>query len=61
MSAISLERFRGIESEMKMKRGAFALVDKDEAPAKASRPGVVGDVLGRAQGANKTKNKSSSE
>jgi hypothetical protein len=34
-SAISLERFRGIESELK--RGAFALVDKEEALAKAKR------------------------
>jgi hypothetical protein len=38
-SAVSLERFRGIESEMK--RGAFALVDKEEALAKV-RPGVIG-------------------
>jgi hypothetical protein len=34
-SAISLERFRGIEREMKI--GAFALVDKEEALAKAKR------------------------
>jgi hypothetical protein len=34
-SAISLERFRAIESEMK--RGAFALVDEEEALSKAKR------------------------
>jgi hypothetical protein len=42
-SAISLGRFRGIESEMK--RGAFALVDKEEALAKAKRDRSSGLVL----------------
>jgi hypothetical protein len=39
-SAILLERFRGIEKEMEV--GAFALVDKEDALAKARRNPSVG-------------------
>jgi hypothetical protein len=37
---MSLERFRAIENEMK--RGAFALVDEEEALSKAKRNSSVG-------------------
>ena len=60
-SAISLERFRGIESEMK--RGAFALVDKEEALAKAKRDGSssLTFLAERKQGANKRAANSNNE
>jgi hypothetical protein len=52
-SAISLERFRGIEREMEI--GAFALVDKGRGASKGqARSEFKLDVLGRAQGANKS-------
>jgi hypothetical protein len=53
-SAMSLERFRAIEDEMK--RGAFALVDEEEALSKAKRNSSVSliSLLGTAQAAHKS-------
>ena len=54
-SAMSLERFRAIEDEMK--RGAFALVDEEGAPSKAKRNSsvsLISDIVGTAQAAHKS-------
>jgi hypothetical protein len=53
-SALSLERFRAIESEMK--RGAFALANEEDALSKAKRDSSKSlmSLVGRAQAANKS-------
>jgi hypothetical protein len=53
-SAMSLERFRAIEDEMK--RGAFALVDEEEALSKAKRNSSVSLIssVQRKQAAHKS-------